>query len=81
MLRGVEVGGSGGFAIETPWTDLLNISGSADFYPSNGIGPIFRRADGPDKPYALNNLTGNFLALSATGAANFQGASLCLGHG
>jgi hypothetical protein len=78
MLHGPGVGQSHGGAMETPWTDLLNISGSPDFYPSNGIGHIFRKAGMPDRPYTLRKLTGELLVLAADGGANFQGASLCL---
>jgi hypothetical protein len=79
MLQGIGVGGSLSISPEIPWTDFFNISGSPDFYPSNGIGPIFRKAGQPDKPYKLDKLTGDLLVLAANGATNFHGVSLCLG--
>jgi hypothetical protein len=79
MLQGKGLGISGGGSLETPWTDLLNISGSPDFYPSNGIGPIFRKPGELNQPYPLHKLTGEFLVLSASGAMNLHGVNLCLG--
>jgi hypothetical protein len=73
------MGGEVAAAAELPWSDLINISGSPDFYPSSGIGPIYRRSGEPDRPYASQDLKGVFLVLAVTGSANFHGASLCLG--
>jgi hypothetical protein len=79
MLRGVGAGFSGGVSLETPWTDWLNVSGSADFYPANGLGPIYRKVGAPDKKYSVKNLTGDFLVLGGSGTANLHGMNLCLG--
>lgn len=58
---------------------MINITGSPDFYPSNGFGQIFRSVSDPGPPYVLSKLTGDLLVLSVGGAANFYGANLCLG--
>lgn len=79
ILRGIGAGVSAGVSLETPWTDWINVSGSPDFYPANGLGPIYRKAGTPDKKYKVKNLFGDFLVLGGSGAANLYGMNLCLG--
>jgi len=79
MLQGIGGGVSAGASLETPWTDWVNVSGSPDFYPSSGIGPIYRAVTKPDKKYVVKNLTGDFLVLGGSGTANLNGLNICMG--
>lgn len=78
-LRGKGLGVSFGVSPEFPWSDLFNVTISPDFYPSNGVGSIYRKVGEPDRSYTPRDLAGNFMVLGVTGAANLYGADLCLG--
>jgi hypothetical protein len=79
ILGGVGLGGQGGGGVEAPWTDFVNVSGSPQFYPSKGIGQIYRKINKPDYSYSLQKLTGQFMVIAATGSINFYGATFCMG--
>lgn len=79
MLQGPGAGISLGIALETPWTDWINVSGSTDFHPSTGILPIYRKKKDKDAAYNIRNLKGDFLVFTAGANSNFFGLTACMG--
>jgi hypothetical protein len=76
ILKGYGGGAAIGVSIDTPISDLFNISMSTDDTPSTGLGPIFQKVDNSGRvdPYKPEDFTGALLVVTgAAGAAAING--------
>jgi hypothetical protein len=63
-LHGIGGGAGLGASISIPF---INASGSADQFPSAGLGSIFRGFSAPDREFEKNDFTGNLIVASVGG--------------